>query len=208
MNGEIVIGWGGGGSHQDSLRKSGILEALGRVCEQRPAVRVLIAGADPETFAMIPVAGGRKTHLPWVQFRDWPSSLARMDIGLAPLYGEYDQRRSWIKAAEYMAMRIPWVASGGAPYAELQEFGVLVESTPDAWTQALLRVVDNLPSYRALAEGPGSLQAQMMGADLNTQRMLMTYENILDLDADRGEANSLVTSVVTQGAGSGARVAV
>ncbi len=204
--GEVVVGWGGGGSHQESLRNSGILEALGRVCQQRSNVRVVIAGADPQTFAMVPVPEGRKTHLSWVPFQDWPKSLAQMDIGLAPLYGEYDQRRSWIKAAEYMAMRIPWVASRGVPYAELQEFGLLVENTPEAWASALLQVVDNLPSHRALAEGPGSLQAQMMGADLNAERIVMTYEDILDLEL--GHSEQLAAGRVTHGTELRERVAV
>jgi glycosyltransferase involved in cell wall biosynthesis len=181
-DGEVVVGWGGSNSHQESLRLSGVLEALGRVCAQRPSVRIVLAGADPETFAMLPVPAERKTHLPFVKFQDWPKSLAQIDIGLAPLFGEFDQRRSWIKAAEYMAMRIPWVGSKGAPYADLQEFGTLVDKTPEDWAAALLRVLDNLPSYQALADGPGALQAQMMGVDLNAERILMIYEEILDLD--------------------------
>jgi len=177
----IVIGWGGSASHLESFRGSGIIEALQRICAERFNVRVMIAGSDRRIFDLLPLSAGRKIYQPFVEFRRWPYVLAQFDIGIAPLHGSYDERRSWIKALEYMAMKIPWIASRGAPYSDLKDYGLLVENTPEAWADALLEVIDHLADYRARAERAGYIQALLLSMDVNVDKVLQTYAEIIQL---------------------------
>lgn len=184
---EVIIGWGGGGSHRDSLRLSGVFPALERVCARRARVMVAYGGGDPETFDLIPVPRSRKFHLPRVPFAAWPGTLARFDIGIAPLHGEYDQRRSWIKPLEYLVMGIPWVATAGAPYQDLAGYGLLVQNGVQEWTSALMEMVDNLALYRQRAETTGRWQAMMLSVDVNVDRILAVYREICERALDRGQ---------------------
>jgi glycosyltransferase involved in cell wall biosynthesis len=148
----IWLGWGGSLSHVQSFTGSGILAALKRVCRARPQVRVLVAGADKRIAEQLPVPPEHIVRLGWVPYAEWPRrGLAHFDIGLAPLHGAYDERRSWIKVLEYLVMKIPWVASAGPAYEELAPYGRLVENTPAAWEHALLDVIDHLPEHRTRA---------------------------------------------------------
>jgi len=175
----IVIGWGGGVSHLESFSGSGVLPALAEVCRQRPQVQIMICGNDRRIFNLIPVPEECKLHHPFVPFARWPHVLGKFDIGIAPLYGRYDQRRSWLKAVEYLLARVPWVASAGAPYRRLASYGRLVRNKPEEWAKALLDLVDNLETYRATAATKGYMQGLRLTMDANVDTYLQTYEHIL-----------------------------
>ena len=140
----IVIGWGGSMSHLQSFTGSGVAHALKRICRDRPNVRVAIHTADRRVYDALPIKEPQKYLSPWVSYAEWSKQLATFDIGLAPLHGAYDDRRSWIKVLEYMAMQIPWVASAGPAYADLEKYGRLVRNQPIFWEKAIVAVIDQL----------------------------------------------------------------
>ena len=43
----IIIGWGGGGTHKQSIRDSNVLTALQLICREFPQVRIMICGNEP-----------------------------------------------------------------------------------------------------------------------------------------------------------------
>lgn len=174
----IWIGWGGSVSHLQSFTGSGILAALKRVCRARPQVRVLIHGSDRRVFEQLPLPEGQKILHPWVPYTEWPRQLAKFDIGLAPLHGPYDERRSWIKVLEYLVMKIPWIASDGPAYADLRSYGWLVKNTPAAWERVLLDMVDHLDDYRQEAAREPYLFGISQAIDANVDKLIATYENI------------------------------
>ncbi len=174
----ITIGWGGSLSHYQSFTGSGIQEALQRVCRARPRVKVMICGNDRRIFDQLPVSSAQKIYHPAVPFDQWPSVLSHFDIGLAPLHGDYDERRSWIKVLEYMVMRIPWVGSEGPAYHELRDYGWLVNNTPSAWERVLLDMVDNLPNYKAEAACEPYLFGISQSVDENVNEILGIYQAI------------------------------
>jgi hypothetical protein len=176
----IVIGWGGSLSHLDSFTGSSVLAALQRVCRLRPQVRVAIAGNDRRIFDRLPLPAAQKMLLPWVPYTEWPKRLAGFDIGLAPLHGAYDERRSWIKVLEYMVMKIPWVASEGAPYHDLRGYGWLVKNVPSAWERILLDMVDHLDDYRAEAAREPHLYGIGQAIDANVDQLVATYRAIAE----------------------------
>jgi hypothetical protein len=173
----IIIGWGGSVSHFQSFTESGVLAALKRVCKARPNVKVMICG-DKRVFDQVTIPDGQKIFQPFVPVDEWPSVLGNFDIGLAPLQGAYDDRRSWIKPLEYMVMKIPWIASDGAAYHELGEYGRLVKNTPNNWESAMLDMVDHLDRHKqAASEKPYQFGVQQNIQD-NVDKIIGIYQAI------------------------------
>lgn len=174
----VVIGWGGSVSHLQSFTGSHVLQALQRVCRVRPQVKVMICGNDTRIFEQLPLPPAQKVLQPWVPHAAWPRVLSQFDIGLAPLDGAYDERRSWIKVLEYLVMKIPWVASEGPPYQDLREYGWLVKNTASAWERVLLDMVDHLADYKAEAAREPYLFGLAQGAEENVERIVGVYEEV------------------------------
>jgi hypothetical protein len=174
----VWIGWGGSLSHVQSFHGSGVLHALKKVCRARPHVRVILHGNDRRLFEQLPIPAAQKEQHAWVPYAHWPQHLAQFDIGLAPLHGPYDERRSWIKPLEYMALGIPWIASDGPAYADLRPLGTLVKNTPAAWERALLEHVDYLADYRARAAREPLAFAQAQSVNANVEAVVGVYEQI------------------------------
>lgn len=174
----IIIGWGGSLSHLQSFTGSGIIAALESVCRARRQVKVLICGKDRRIFEQLPLAPDQKIYRPWVPCAEWPGVLATFDIGLAPLHGPYDERRSWIKVLEYMVMKIPWAASEGPAYHELRPYGWLVKNSASAWERVLLDMVDHLDDYRAESSRDPYLFGIGQSIEENVDRVITTYETI------------------------------
>jgi hypothetical protein len=176
----VVIGWGGSISHLQSFIGSGVVQALGRVARLRPNVRVMICGADNRILEQLPIPAGQLIHQPWRPYREWPSVLSYFDIGLAPLSGDYDERRSWIKVLEYLVMKIPWVASDGPAYADLRPYGWLVHNETSAWERVLLDMVDHLDAYRQEAAGAPYLYGISQSIDENLERIVELYSALYE----------------------------
>lgn len=174
----IIIGWGGSMSHLQSFTGSGVAAALKRVCRARPQVKVMICGNDRRILEYLPIPPEQKLYHPWVPHNEWANVLAKFDIGLAPLQGPYDERRSWIKILEYMVMKIPWVASEGPAYSDLRRFGWLVKNTPSAWERVLLDVIDHLDEYKQDAAGEPYLFGIAQSIDENIEKVLAKYAEI------------------------------
>lgn len=176
---EIVIGWGGSLSHLQSFVDSGVLTALKSVCRKRPKVRALICG-DKRVFDQIDLPSEQKIFNQYVPPSEWPRMLAWFDIGIAPLHGEYDKRRSWIKILEYMAMKIPWIASDYPPYEDIRQFGKVVNNTAEEWERALLDVVDHYKEYKNSSKKIAYQFATQQNIDNNINRIIEIYATIIN----------------------------
>ncbi len=174
----IIIGWGGSLSHYQSFSGSGVLMALKRVCQARPQVRVMVCGDDRRIFEQLALPESQKVHQPWGHYSEWPRTLSRFDIGIAPLYGAYDERRSWIKPLEYMVMKIPWAASDSPAYQDLRNYGWLVKNTPAGWERVLMDMVDNLDEYKNTAAGEPYLFGISQSIDDNVENVITAYASI------------------------------
>jgi hypothetical protein len=173
----IIIGWGGSLSHLQSFTESGLISALKVVCNARPQVRVMICG-DPRVYQALPLTPEQKVFCPWVSFKEWPQQVSNFDIGLAPLFGPYDQRRSWIKVMEYMALKIPWVASDGPAYHALRSYGWLVQNRANVWERILFDMVDNLAGHKSEAERDPFLFCLSKSIDQNLDKIVAIYQSI------------------------------
>ena len=100
----------------------------------------------------------------------WPGIVMHFDIGVAPLSGPYDQRRSWIKGIEYLLGGIPWVATTGEPYGDIADLGTLVPNGVEAWEDALESKIIHLKQEQERAESliPLARQSFIIDNQLNT----------------------------------------
>jgi glycosyltransferase involved in cell wall biosynthesis len=175
---DIIIGWGGSLSHLQSFNDSQVIQALKRVCRARPQVKVMICGSDRRIFNALPLPAEQKLWHPWVPYKEWPRLLSRFDIGIAPLHGPYDERRSWIKVLEYMVMKIPWMASDGPAYHDLRSYGWLVNNTASAWERLLLDMIDHLDDYQQNAAKEPYLFGLAQSINDNVERILEIYTSL------------------------------
>ncbi|MFL5664668.1 MAG: glycosyltransferase [Ktedonobacteraceae bacterium] len=139
-------------AHRDdtSLIAPGLLQAL----QKAPGrVRVIAMGCPiPELEGL---AGYR--HVAAVAATDYPRVLSDLgvDIGLAPLHDTpFNRAKSDIKYLEYSATGAATIASPLAPYEASvhEDRGMLVrDNTPDAWSAAIGRLVDDPPLQQRLA---------------------------------------------------------
>lgn len=152
----FVIGWGGSHSHYDTWVRSACKEGIRLAFEARPDMRAMVYGADTRVFEMLPIPNERKAYAGLIapnEIQKWPQALAQFDVALAPLGGQYDQRRSWIHALEPMLCNVPWIGSSGFPFADVASYGhVVLQETPEAWAEMLIDAHDNYVEWTALAE--------------------------------------------------------
>ncbi len=144
---KIVIGWGGSVSHYDSWWGAGLREAAESISRRHPEVVWKICGNDQRIFQQLPVSPYHKKHQPGVPPQEWPRQVRSFDIGLAPLFGWYDQHRSWLKGLEYALAGVPWVGSAGPVYDEVQDIGgTLVQNEARHWEEAIEDLLADLPA--------------------------------------------------------------
>lgn len=186
----ITIGYGGSLSHLNSFKKSGVLRALERVFQKRKNVRFLLAG-DERLYKMLPIASGQKVFQPYTMWMDWPKVVARFDISIAPLFGEYDWSRSAIKCEEAGLMRKPILYTGCPTYQDFMDVGYgewvndgpytpeAMEQRAQEWEVKLLDMIDNLADYNKKADAAFEWVYQNWDVDLNIHKIVATYEEII-----------------------------
>jgi hypothetical protein len=176
--GEIIIGWGGGRSHNDSWKHSGVIPALIQLMLKRPQVRLCVAGGVEDILGLIKQRSpnARVFAKPWEEFSSWPPTLAQFQIGLIPLHGKYDDYRSPIKAIEYALMGIPWVGSSSPTLGGFRSYGRVVRNSKQEWYEALLDMVDNLQEYQDKQKEAFDL-AVSMDIHKNLEYIASSYES-------------------------------
>lgn len=143
----LTIGWAGGSHHFGD--DAPIAEGLRAALRQRPGVRFAIMG-DPYMFKEWAQAIGvpdRTVFLGSETFEEFPSFLARFDIGVAPLAPtRFNRCKSDLKLLEYGAWGIPYVASDIEPYSRYNreaDGGGYLASSPKEWERYLLHLIDS-----------------------------------------------------------------
>lgn len=182
----IVIGWGGSVSHYDSWWGSGIREAARQICKRHPEVVWLICGNDPRIHAQLPVPSDQKIAQAGVPPAEWPRTVRCFDIGVAPLFGPYDQRRSWIKGLEYLLAGVPWIGTRGEPYRDLAALGRLIPNGADSWEEALEDLLAHLEEEQARAEKLIPMAQQWLMENQVENYVHICRQIIQDAQAERG----------------------
>ncbi len=188
----IIIGWGGSVSHFDSWWFSGMMEAALTVMEKYPRVHFKICGNDWRLLSALEEKWPQErwTHQGGVPPEQWPYIVSTFDVGLAPLCGpgapqseEYDNRRSWLKAVEYLLCGVPWLGSPGPVYKDLHKRGgfCVAENTPDVWYEAISEMVDQLPAYKAKSKNLVSWARESLTMQGQTEAFVAQIERLKSL---------------------------
>lgn len=143
----VVIGWVAASEHRFDARALEIRAVLARLLDAHAEVRVVCIGID------LDLPADRYEHHELVQYGDLAGHVANFDVGLAPLADiPFNHARSDVKAKEYAAMAVPWLASPIGPYVALTEAqgGRLVAD--GEWHAQLERLVVKARERRRLAK--------------------------------------------------------
>jgi glycosyltransferase involved in cell wall biosynthesis len=175
----IFIGWGGSMSHFQSFTDSGVLEALSRIIHKRNDVKLLIAG-DKRVYDKVRLPEGKKLFQPYVPHVSWPRVVEQFDIGIAPLCGEYDKRRSWIKPMEYMMLRKPWIASDVGTYDSIRDYGNLTKNYPKKWEEAIDNVLNSIEGQSLKVSNGYEFALKNADVDKNVDNIIAVYQDIAD----------------------------
>jgi Glycosyl transferases group 1 len=128
----FVIGWHAGREHLVDVDELGLVETLERVLDAHPDARVETINID------LQMRHPRYRHEEALAIEQLTHRLADFDLGLVPLADiPFNHGRSNVKAREYAAAGVPWLASPVGSYAQLggEEGGRLVED--DEWFEAI-----------------------------------------------------------------------
>jgi glycosyltransferase involved in cell wall biosynthesis len=128
----FVIGWHAASEHALDVEALGLRPVLLDLLDAHPHVRVVTIGVD---LALDHERYRREDFMPIAQLTQ---RLADFDIGIVPLADTpFNRGRSNVKAREFAAAGVPWLASPVGPYVDLgpDHGGELVE--PGAWFDAL-----------------------------------------------------------------------
>ena len=110
----IVIGWHAAEEHLLDVEALGLRETLVRVLDADPGVELVTVGID------LRLDHERYRREEGVPIAELTQRLADFDIGLAPLADTpFNRARSNVKAREYAAAGVPWLASPVGAYREL-----------------------------------------------------------------------------------------
>jgi glycosyltransferase involved in cell wall biosynthesis len=143
----VVIACLAGLEHRIDYEQLGLRETLAQLLDAHPDLRLLTIGHG------LGLAPERTEHHPLVGFLDLIRTLARADVGIAPLADiPWNRARSNVKLKEYAAAGLAWLASPVGPYAGMGERhgGRLVPD--EGWREALERLVVDARERRKLAK--------------------------------------------------------
>ena len=150
QNDGIYLGWGGSLGHLMSFQHSGIVEAINKINNENPKVKLFLVG-DKRIIDKCKIKNA--IYKPYVVYYDWVKMLSQYDIGLAPLSGEFDMRRSPIKLTEYTTYGLPFVATNCHVYRNYfgTNSGIFVDNNEKSWYNGIFEVVENLDVFSARA---------------------------------------------------------
>lgn len=134
----LVIGWHAAEEHRLDVGALGLDDTLRRVLDAHSDVRVVTVGID------LDLGHERYVREEGVTIHDLTRRLADFDIGLVPLADTgFNRGRSNVKAREYAAAGVPWLASPVGAYRGLgkDEGGLLVDD--GEWFEALSALIES-----------------------------------------------------------------
>jgi glycosyltransferase involved in cell wall biosynthesis len=179
----IYIGGGGSMGHLKSWVDSGIVQALNQLIMEDKRIVVALTGDDRVFAKLTPLSPSHKVTMHWETYARYSKNLSQFDIGVLPLCGPYDDRRSWIKPMEYSSMGIPWIGSNRPPNVVPVGTGVLVENTIEDWYKAFRNMVDNLDEITRKSRSLAPSIMDYYDIDNNADLLYNTYERIIEENA-------------------------
>jgi glycosyltransferase involved in cell wall biosynthesis len=153
----LTVGWVAGLEHRIDADQLPIRDALQRLLDERPDLRVVTVGLG------LGLRSDRYEHVSTVPQTQLAEHAATFDVAIAPLADiEFNRSRSNVKLKEYAAGGAPWLASPIGPYAAMgeREGGRLVSD--DGWYEAIGRLLDHPRERRKLGKRAAKWAAEQV----------------------------------------------
>jgi glycosyltransferase involved in cell wall biosynthesis len=177
--GKIYIGGGGSLGHRLSWTKSGVQEALVRLLGENHNVTLVWTGDEKIQTFFKDIRPSQRVPMGWIPYASYARSLSILDLGIIPLAGEYDRRRSYIKPLEYATMGIPWVGTDMEPNRNKDLGTLVVPNTPEAWYDTLKSAVDNIGTLKQEAVARRQSIRETYSIDARVPEIIKTYEKVI-----------------------------
>ncbi len=162
-----------------SFENSGLRQAMENICRERPQVRLVLCDSHEQLAGKLDIPAAQLVTYAQHSFEEWATILLKLDIGLLPLAGDYDQRMGPINLLEYMISKIPWIASEQQAFRTLWSYGKWVQNSTEAWQSAVLAMVDQVGVYQKKAAGEPFLFALSQDISQNVDKILKVYNAIV-----------------------------
>lgn len=168
------------GARSSSIKNSGLSTALNNICRDHPQVELILCGLNDDIHDFLDIPSEQLvTHRSGL-FDEWASTLLALDIGLIPIYGDYDLRLSRINLLEFMISKTPWIASSQPSFREFSRYGRLVKNSEEGWEAAILKAMNDLHSLQNWASGEPFLFALSQDVNENIDKVVKLFTYILN----------------------------
>ena len=168
------------GARSTSIKNSGLSTALKNICEKRPQVELTVCGMHDDLNGFLDIPASQLVSHHSGSFDDWAALLLNLDIGLIPIYGDYDLRLSRINLLEFMISKTPWIASSQPSFREFSRYGRLVKNSAEGWEAAILKAMDEIAALQAWASGEPFLFALSQDVNENIDKVVKLFTYILN----------------------------
>lgn len=170
----LEIGWMGTASNIPCLE---VIAPTLQKLASRHRFEFLVVTNDPGPLGQIDLSGVSVRHARWSAESEF-DLLSSMDIGVMPLSpeSEWDRYKCGMKLLQYMAARLPAVASPVGVNAEILSGDCgFAATTPAEWETQLTRLVEDAPLRQKIGEAARS----KIEAEFSIQSQFPQYEAAL-----------------------------
>lgn len=171
---EVWVGLGHD-AQSESFHKSGLGSALEKVCQERSQVRLVL----PDYGFDLKINPKQLTGYAPRFFEEWAGILLKLDIGLIPMRGSFDQRLGSGSLLEFMVAKVPWIASEPSMFYEFSQYGQFVSNSAADWETAILHTVDQIDTCQKKAAREAFLFAISQDVSVNIDKVIKVYASII-----------------------------
>ncbi|MEI6290757.1 MAG: hypothetical protein WCP19_10015 [Chloroflexota bacterium] len=176
---EFWIGLPNSVSH-GSLEKSGLLFALENICKNNPKVILVINDLLFLQSERWNISQNQIKNYASNSFEEWTNTLPGLDLGLFPIYGDYDLRSSQIPILEYMISKVPWAASDMISNRQAGTYGTVVKNNSTEWETVITEIINHPEQYQKKAGTEPFLFALSNDVHENIDKVMKLYTTILN----------------------------
>jgi len=178
-DGEVWIGLGPTVPYA-SFKNSGLATAMEHVCREYPQARLVLSNQGNKATLDLDICREQIVAYTPGSFEEWVNLLLNLDVGLAPVYGDFDLRLSPVHLLEFMIAKVPWIATKQVDLHNLIRYGRWVQNSVDAWERGLSQIMEQLDLYQKKARGEPFLYALGKDIGANIDKTLRIYSAIVN----------------------------
>ncbi|MBI9044047.1 MAG: hypothetical protein JEZ06_06155 [Anaerolineaceae bacterium] len=176
----IILGWKGEIHEASAFIRSGARDAVAELLKKKQDVKVMLCTDSNKVIEMLNFPKNQVIQQPMLNGKNWPAPLGYFDIGLVPLFSDYDQRNGLGPLIEFLVTKTPWIASQGSAFHQVKEYGCLAQNSKESWQRNLLDIIENLEVRKIEAGRNPYLFGLAKNVDENILQVIHTYAKIGD----------------------------